>query len=174
MLRNNSANPIPNRMPMPSRTLQRKQYSLILHQCLLHLHQNEIARRLRALACGRPLLVSDDGWFRELPDDCAVKVDIGEDEVDSIARALAQLAAEPDRRAAMSSAALSYAAPLDPESRAEAYRRFVTTGVENSLRHDLAPAGRGLVREGNEALWRFPHDYPQRARAITEQYSAVR
>ena len=36
---------------------------------------------IRALSLGKPLVVSDVGWFSELPDDVALKVPVDEDEV---------------------------------------------------------------------------------------------
>ena len=48
---------------------------------------------VRALSLGRPLVVSDVGWFSELPDDVAVKVAPDEREVDALAAALERLAA---------------------------------------------------------------------------------
>jgi glycosyltransferase involved in cell wall biosynthesis len=44
---------------------------------------------IRALSLGRPLLVSDVGWFRELPDDAVLKVPVDEYEVPTIEAALA-------------------------------------------------------------------------------------
>jgi len=58
---------------------------------------------IRALSLGRPLVVSDIGWFAELPDDVAVKVPVGEGEVDALVDALARLA-----RGGESSAAKEY------------------------------------------------------------------
>jgi glycosyltransferase involved in cell wall biosynthesis len=64
---------------------------------------------VRALTIGRPQVVSDVGWFSELPDDVAFKVPVGDDEVDVLAARLEQLARDPDLRAAMDAAARSYA-----------------------------------------------------------------
>jgi glycosyltransferase involved in cell wall biosynthesis len=63
---------------------------------------------IRALVLGRPLVASDTGWFRELPDDVALKVPVDEHEAETLAGALELLAANPDARAAMSAAALDY------------------------------------------------------------------
>ena len=41
---------------------------------------------IRALALGKPLVVSDVGWFSELPDDVALKVPVDDDEVDDARR----------------------------------------------------------------------------------------
>ena len=64
---------------------------------------------IRALSLGRPLVVSDVGWFAELPDDVALKVPVGEGEVDTLVAALELLATRPDVRSAMSTAALELA-----------------------------------------------------------------
>jgi glycosyltransferase involved in cell wall biosynthesis len=44
---------------------------------------------LRGLSLGKPLVVSDVGWFAELPDDVVLKVPVDEYEVDVLAAALA-------------------------------------------------------------------------------------
>jgi glycosyltransferase involved in cell wall biosynthesis len=43
---------------------------------------------IRALALGQPLLVSDVGWFSELPDDAVLKVPLDDYEVATIEAAL--------------------------------------------------------------------------------------
>jgi glycosyltransferase involved in cell wall biosynthesis len=63
---------------------------------------------VRTLSLGKPLVVSDVGWFAELPDDVALKVPVGGDEeVSAIATALERLA-QPGVAAAMGDAALAY------------------------------------------------------------------
>ena len=64
---------------------------------------------IRALSLGRPLVVSDLGWFSELPDEVALKVPVDEDEVASIATALELLASSEATQLAMSDAARAYA-----------------------------------------------------------------
>jgi glycosyltransferase involved in cell wall biosynthesis len=44
---------------------------------------------IRALSIGKPLVVSDLGWFGELPDEVARKIPVGEGEVDALVAALA-------------------------------------------------------------------------------------
>ncbi len=61
---------------------------------------------IRALALGKPLVVSDVGWFSELPGDVALKVPVDGDEVGALVAALTLLAERPDVRAAMGAAAL--------------------------------------------------------------------
>jgi glycosyltransferase involved in cell wall biosynthesis len=63
---------------------------------------------IRTLALGKPLVVSDVGWFAELPDEVALKVPVGGDEeVAATARALERLA-EPAVAARMGEAASAY------------------------------------------------------------------
>ncbi len=63
---------------------------------------------IRALSLGRPLVVSDLGWFAELPDDVALKVPVDEEEVPALAAALELLASSEATQRAMSEAALAY------------------------------------------------------------------
>jgi glycosyltransferase involved in cell wall biosynthesis len=64
---------------------------------------------VRAISIGRPQVVSDVGWFSELPDEVAFKVPVGDDEVDVLAARLEQLARDSELRAVMGAAARSYA-----------------------------------------------------------------
>jgi len=63
------------------------------------------AAAIRALSLGKPLVVTDVGWFSELPDDVALKVPVGDGEVDALADALELLALDAAHRARMSEAA---------------------------------------------------------------------
>ena len=81
---------------------------------------------IRALSLGRPLIVSDVGWFSELPDDVALKVPVDEQEVDTLAAALELLATRPDVRAGDGSGG---ARPRAPRARPRAGRRAVRLGV---------------------------------------------
>ena len=63
---------------------------------------------IRTLSLGKPLVVSDLGWFAELPDDVALKVPVGGDaEIAGIVAALEQLA-DPATAARMGAAARAY------------------------------------------------------------------
>lgn len=64
---------------------------------------------IRALSLGKPLVVSDVGWFAELPGDVALKVPVDDREVETLTAALELLATRPDVRARMSAAALDLA-----------------------------------------------------------------
>ena len=63
---------------------------------------------IRALSLGRPLVVSDLGWFSELPDSVALKVAVDDEEVASLATALELLASSEATQHAMSDAAFEY------------------------------------------------------------------
>ena len=63
---------------------------------------------LRALSAARPLVVSDVGWFSELPDEVAMKVPVDETEERALAAALELLLGDEALRGQMSSAAREY------------------------------------------------------------------
>src|SRR5260370_14477671 len=76
---------------------------------------------IRTLSLGRPLVVSDLGWFAELPDEVALKVPVGEGEVEALVGAMARLA-EPGAAPRMGAAAHAYVgAEHDLDRVAEAY-----------------------------------------------------
>ena len=97
---------------------------------------------IRALSLGKPLLVSDVGWFSELPDDVAVKVAPDREELTALTEAMAKLA-DSDTRAAMGEAARTlaerehdvervadqYAAALEEAAGGEAVRDAVLQQV---------------------------------------------
>ncbi len=60
---------------------------------------------IRSLSLGKPLVVSDVGWFSELPDGVALKVPVGEDEVSSLEAALELLVTREEVRTKMGAAA---------------------------------------------------------------------
>jgi glycosyltransferase involved in cell wall biosynthesis len=60
---------------------------------------------IRALVLGKPLVVSDVGWFAELPGDVALKVTVGDREAAELAAALRLLGERPEVRRAMGEAA---------------------------------------------------------------------
>ncbi len=64
---------------------------------------------IRALSLGKPLVVSDVGWFSELPDEVALKIPPGDDEVELLTAAFELLVTRPDVRETMSAAGLELA-----------------------------------------------------------------
>ena len=101
---------------------------------------------IRALVCGRPLIVSDVGWFSELNDDIAVKVSVGDGEVEGIAEQMVVLARDAHRRSEMSLSASRRAADqLDVRGVAERYVRVIIDAaggdiVRHAVLHDVARA----------------------------------
>jgi glycosyltransferase involved in cell wall biosynthesis len=63
---------------------------------------------LRALALGRALVVSDVGWFAELPEEVAAKVPTGDAEVETLTDVLARLADDEHARISMAEAGHDY------------------------------------------------------------------
>jgi glycosyltransferase involved in cell wall biosynthesis len=114
---------------------------------------------VRALCAGKPLVVSDVGWFSELPDAVAVKVRPDEREVDELAAALERLASEGRLRREMGEAARGLAASEhDVERVAERYTAALeeTAGgeaVRNAVLRDVAEAAAetGIAPDDPEA-----------------------
>jgi glycosyltransferase involved in cell wall biosynthesis len=63
---------------------------------------------VRALSLGKPLVVSDVGWFSELPNEVALKVPVDEGESEALVQALERLAGDPAYRERMSNAAVDW------------------------------------------------------------------
>lgn len=106
---------------------------------------------MRALACGSPVVVSEGGWFAELPDDAVVKITAGDDEVKALAGVVEALERDPERLRKLAAGARRYARSRDPASRAECYAAFVAqhrTGASaraaRALALPLANAARDL------------------------------
>jgi glycosyltransferase involved in cell wall biosynthesis len=65
---------------------------------------------IRSLSLGKPLVVSDVGWFSELPGEVALKVPVDETEIDALAAGLELLVTREDVRRQMGAAAAGLAA----------------------------------------------------------------
>ena len=64
---------------------------------------------IRALSLGKPVVVSDVGWFSELPGEVALKIPVDEHEVETLAAELERLASDDGLRARMGEAARALA-----------------------------------------------------------------
>jgi glycosyltransferase involved in cell wall biosynthesis len=81
---------------------------------------------IRVLALGKPLVVSDVGWFGELPDDVALKIPVDEYETRTLEAALELLAADERVRAALGAAAREHVErEHDLEKVAESYAEAI-------------------------------------------------
>ena len=101
---------------------------------------------IRSLSLGKPLVVSDVGWFAELPEEIALKIAPDDSEVEALAAGLAALGSDPERRHAMAEAARTlsqgphrldrvaelYAAALEEAAGGDALR--------DGVLHDVATA----------------------------------
>jgi glycosyltransferase involved in cell wall biosynthesis len=86
---------------------------------------------IRALCLGKPQVVSDVGWFAELPDEVALRVAPGPGEVGALELALRTLLADDARRAAMGAAAAELARGEHALERvAAAYANVLAEAVE--------------------------------------------
>jgi glycosyltransferase involved in cell wall biosynthesis len=75
----------------------------------------------RLAGFGLPVVVSDVGWFRELPDSFAAKIPVGRGEVERLAAELSTIAFEPGEAGRRADAARVWAATKAPRHSAAAY-----------------------------------------------------
>ncbi len=106
---------------------------------------------IRALSLGRPLVVSDLGWFAELPDGVALKVAPDEEEVPALAASLELLASSDATQRTMGDAARAYArSELALERVAEGYGAALEEGAGGGAVADrvAADVARAAVEVG--------------------------
>src|SRR4051794_25140728 len=100
---------------------------------------------IRALSLGKPLVVSDVGWFAELPGEAVIKVPVDELEEDTLAAALEALT-DPSVRASMGAAAHALVQSEHRLDRvAEAYAAALEelaggAAVDHAVLHEIAQA----------------------------------
>ncbi len=101
---------------------------------------------IRSLSLGKPLVVSDVGWFSELPADVALKVPVDEREVETLEAGLELLATRGEVRAQMGAAAAELARRQHDLNRvAERY----AAALEEAAGGDAV--GDAVLREVSEA-----------------------
>ncbi len=99
----------------------------------------------RLAGFGLPLVVSDTGWFRELPDAFASRVPVGGDEVSRLAVEIERLAFEPEHTRRRAAEAARWGEARRPARVAEAYADVLFEAAEGLAR----PRGlSGLVADG--------------------------
>lgn len=86
---------------------------------------------LRGMALAKPVIVSRVGWFAELPDDAAAKIDVDDHEVAQLTAALARLLEDKTLRAAMGENARRYVLEnCAVEDAARSYAEFLQAVVD--------------------------------------------
>jgi glycosyltransferase involved in cell wall biosynthesis len=114
---------------------------------------------IRALTLGKPLVVSDVGWFSELPAEVALKIAPDEREVEALHAALELLASDEGLRASMGAAARGFAEREHALERvAESYAAALEqaaggAAVQAAVLRDVAEAAAevGLTETGDLA-----------------------
>lgn len=82
---------------------------------------------LRILSMGKPVIVSNVGWFSELPDNCCAKVDVNNYEEETLLEYLNTLASNEKLREKMGENARKYILKeCHPEKIAKEYYRFIS------------------------------------------------
>ncbi len=112
---------------------------------------------IRGLSLGKPLVVSDVGWFAEIPGDVALKVPPDEVEVETLTAALALLADRSDVRDAMGAAAADLARrDHDVQRVADLYaaaleRAAGGQAVDDAVLHEVSEAAADVGISANTA-----------------------
>jgi glycosyltransferase involved in cell wall biosynthesis len=111
------------------------------------------AAAVQALALGRPLVVSDVGWFSELSDEVAIKIPVDALETELLSAVLTLLADDEDLRRRLGEAALAYVAREHSlERAADLYARALedAAGCEAVLDSVLGEVARAATEVGIE------------------------
>ena len=96
-------------------------------------------------------MVSDVGWFSELPDGIAEKVPVDEAEVAVLAAAMLELAHDAERRVSMGRDAAEYARGMSADHVAELYRRALVDvagggAVRDRVAGEIVRAASGIAK----------------------------
>ncbi len=113
----------------------------------------------RLAGSGLPLIVSDTGWFRELPDAFAAKVPVGGDETARLADEMSRLAFDPGLLRERSRAALEWGEERRPDRLASSYRDLLAT-VAPEVGRAAAPARAQRARAGGRLSVGFVGPFP--------------
>ena len=103
---------------------------------------------LRAQTLGKPVIVTRDATFAELPDEIACKIDTGPNEEGDLAAAIETLARDPRARARMGEAARRYVeTTLDGATIARQFQRAIESNIKRRAQNSLAfdsSSGKGV------------------------------
>jgi glycosyltransferase involved in cell wall biosynthesis len=117
---------------------------------------------IRALSLGKPLVVSDVGWFGELPDDTVLKVPVDEHEVPTIEAALgfaaehgvalgAAARAQVEREHSLARVADAYVAALEVAAGGDAVDNAVLLRIAEAASEAGIDDPRALARAAAES-----------------------
>ncbi len=115
---------------------------------------------LRVLSMGKPVIISNVGWFSELPDSCCVKVDIDKYEEETIFESLNIFASDKELRTKMGENAREYILKeCDPDKVAREYYNFINNIKERrqyallikEISYDMANIG---IKETDDLIIR--------------------
>jgi glycosyltransferase involved in cell wall biosynthesis len=109
---------------------------------------------IRALSLGRPLVVSDTGWYSELPDDAVAKVPAGPTEVEELTQVLSRVTGDREVRERLGAGGEEYVRREHDLGRvAEAYAAALeeATGLELVRNEVLAEVSRAASDVGLSA-----------------------
>ena len=88
----------------------------------------------RIMGAGKPIIVSNIGWFSEIPDNCCVKIDVGEDEENHLLKALRSLASNNSLRRKLGENARNYSLKhCDVRLAAKRYIDFINEVLSSPL-----------------------------------------
>jgi glycosyltransferase involved in cell wall biosynthesis len=118
----------------------------------------------RAMTLEKPCIVTNGGWFADLPDDAVIKIEIGENEVRDLAAAITKLAGSEDLRMSLGRSAKRFAEEaLNPVKIARAFQKVIETEIKERAQKSLvanaqalnkAEAAVQLLRDS--LMWRLP------------------
>jgi hypothetical protein len=119
---------------------------------------------IRAMTLGKPCIVTNDGWFADLPDDAVIKIEIGENEVCDLAAAITKLAGSKGLRASLGRSAERFAEEtLNPFNIARALQKAIETDIKDRAQESLVANARALDSAEAVAqllrdslMWRLP------------------
>jgi glycosyltransferase involved in cell wall biosynthesis len=116
------------------------------------------ASLLRLMDMDKPVIVSNIGWFSELPDDCCIKIDINDYEEDTLLEFLYVLASDMILREKIGKNAKTYIMKeCDPYKVAEEYFMFINSiikkqkGIIKEISDNLADIG---IKETDDLIIR--------------------
>jgi hypothetical protein len=114
------------------------------------------ATLIQALMLAKPCIVTNDALFGDLPDECVIKIDVGDSEVTDLSRALIDLAKDASRRSSLGNTAMQFVESHWSGSRiAEKLRTAIEIDIKIRAQESLKKAARDLADSGlaSNLIW---------------------